>query len=80
MITKENLLGMLQKSLINEGEFMAQYGGDLLNRIDSEQGLNQDEKKEITSLLSGLLEDTARHEKTVERLIEDLKKDGRDEF
>ena len=71
MITKDNLIGMLEKSLANEDEFVINYGKDFLD---------DEEKREIKDLMTALLEDTARHKETVELLIEKVKGDERNEF
>ncbi|UCG34908.1 MAG: hypothetical protein JSW17_05300 [Candidatus Omnitrophota bacterium] len=80
MITKENLIGMLEKALANEDEFIISYGKDFLDNIMESEILNNEEKKEIEGLLSALLKDTERHKKTIELLIEKVKEDQRNEF
>ena len=80
MITKDNLIGMLEKSLANEDEFVINYGKDFLDNVMKSNALNDEEKREIKDLMTALLEDTARHKETVELLIEKVKGDERNEF
>ena len=80
MITKDNLIGMLEKSLANEDEFVINYGKDFLDNVMKSNALNDEEKREIKDLMTALLEDTERHKETVELLIEKVKGDERNEF
>ncbi len=80
MITKDNLIDMLEKSKANEDEFIAIFGESFLKNVIKAQILNEDEKKEIKNLLTGLLGDTERHRKTIAMLIEKIKGDRRNEF
>ena len=80
MVTKDNLIGMLEKSLANEDELIINYGKDFLDNVMKSNILNDEEKREIKDLMTALLEDTARHKETVELLIEKVKGDERNEF
>ena len=80
MVTKDNLTGMLEKSLANEDEFIISYGKDFLDNVMKSNALNDEEKREIKDLMTALLEDTERHKETVELLIEKVKGDERNEF
>jgi len=80
MITKDNFIGMLEKSLSNEDEFIISYGKDFVDNAMVSRVLNEAEKREIKDLMTVLLTDTQRHKKTIELLIEKLKQDERNEF
>ena len=80
MITKDNLINMLEKSRANEDEFIVSFGKDFLDNVVKAETLNEDEKKEIKNLLTGLLEDTERHRKIITTLIEKIKGDQRNEL
>ena len=80
MITKDNLIDMLEKSKANEDEFIASFGGEFLKNVAKSEVLNEDEKKEIENLLTGLLDDTERHKKIITALMEKIKGDQRNEF
>lgn len=80
MITKDNLVGMLEKALANEDEFVTSYGKDFLDTLVKTDILKVEEREEIKDLLTTMLEDTERHRKTINMLIEKIKGDNRNEF
>ena len=80
MITKNNLIDMLEKSLANEDEFIVSFGAGFLKDISNTTALSDKEKKDVLSILKALLDDTARHAKTVKRLISTIKEANRNEF
>lgn len=80
MITKTNLLDMLRKSLDNENTFIKSYGKEFLKSVMEIKELNEDEKKEIKSLLTGLLKDSQRHSGVVRSLIKDIEGGGKNEY
>jgi len=80
MITKDNLIYMLEKSLTNEDEFVLAYGSDLMSKVEGVSDLDEVDRKTIKNTLSSLLEDTKRHAKLVRNMIDAVQKDGRNEF
>lgn len=80
MITKDNLLEMLERSLKNEDEFITNYGKDFLDKVGKVSVLNEEEKVEIKDLLTSMLEDTQRHSGTINALIDKIKGMAKNEF
>ena len=80
MITKDNLIDMLKKSLNNEDDFILSYGKELLREVGSSTDLNEEQKKEIDSVFKSILEDTARHRQTINKIIDEVKVSDKDEF
>ncbi len=80
MIIKDNLIGMLEKSLANEDDFVSVYGDDFLRKLDQAPDLNDDQKREIKSILTVLIEDTKRHAKAVKSLIRQIQGEPKNEF
>lgn len=72
MITKENLLDMLRKSVSNEDEFISQYGKTVIEKIHNCVLLASDEKDKIGKLLKAILDDTNRHREIIASLIQDV--------
>jgi hypothetical protein len=80
MITKENLISMLEQSLANEDEFIVDYGKDFLQKVKESGELESSEKEEILKILGGLLEDTQRHAEIVRGIIAKIKEGQKNEF
>ena len=80
MITKNNLIDMLKRSMTNEDEFIMRYGESCFENLARANILNDDEKDEIKNLLNAILKDTERHSNTIKILIENVKGDSRNEF
>lgn len=80
MVTKENLLGMLKDSLVNEDDFILKYGEDFLKDLMQASDLSDDQKQEIEGILSAILTDTKRHQETITKLMDDVKRSDKNEF
>ena len=80
MITKDNLIDMLEKSLANEDGFIIEYGKDFLQKVRQSSELNDDEKSEIENITTALLNDTQRHNETINGLVKKIREDQRDEY
>jgi len=80
MITKDNFLGMLKKSLTGEDEFILRYGKEFLNRVAECETLSDEEKKEIKDLTETILKDTQRHAQVIGKMMKDIKEGPRNEF
>jgi hypothetical protein len=80
MITKDNLIDMLEKSLANEDEFIIEYGKDFLQKVKQSSELTDDEKNEIESITTALLNDTQRHSEILGGLIKKIKEDQKNEY
>lgn len=80
MITKDNLIGMLKKTLYNEDGFIEQYGGSFANDVDMCAELSDAEKGELKDMFRAMLEDTRRHGKVIAELMERIKKDKKNEY
>jgi len=80
MITKDNLIDMLKKSLTNEDSFIEQYGEDFLANISKTGALKDKDRQEISNMLKSILEDTKRHAKIIKALIEKIKGGNRNEY
>jgi len=80
MISKDNLIGMLEECLANEDSFLQDYGKNFSEDIVKCDWLSDDDKKEIKNIVTDLLEDTERHKGIISALIEKIKGDERNEF
>jgi len=80
VITKDNLIAMLEKASTNEDEFIIEYGKDFLQQLQESSELENSEKEEIAMILGALLEDTQRHKEIIEELIEKIKEGQKNEF
>lgn len=80
MITKENLIDMLQKSFTNEDDFILSYAKDLIKDVEQSPDLGDDQKEEIKRIFDSILEDTARHRQTIKEIIEEVEGSQKDEF
>jgi len=68
----DDLIGMLKKSRKNEDEFVVSYGTDFLHELDGLDGITLNEKAEIRSILTVMLEDTIRHGKVIDDMIKSV--------
>ena len=80
MITKNNLLEMLSKSLANEDEFILQYGEDFSQRVGVDESLSEEAREDILELMQSILKDTFRHKDVLTKLISQVKEDNKNEF
>ena len=80
MITKDNLVGMLKKSLYNEDGFVEQHSKSFAKDVDMCGELKEDEKRELKDMFQVMLDDTRRHGKVITELIEKIKKDKKNEY
>ena len=77
MITKDNVVGMLEKALGKEDETIVAYGDDFLPKLEDCSQLSDDEKQEIAGIMEDLISDTKRHKGTIVKLIQKIKEDSR---
>ena len=61
MITKDNLLDMLKKSMNNEDEFVISYGKGFIGKIAQIDELSNADREEIKDYFQVLLEDSERN-------------------
>ena len=80
MITKDNLVDMLEKSLANEDQFILDYGKEFLSKVAKVDFLSSEQKLEINDIFSVLLDDTQRHKQTVNSSIEKIKAGEKNEY
>ena len=80
MVTKDNVIGMLEKALGKEDETIVAYGDDFLPKLKGCNDLNDDEKQEISGIIEDLISDTKRHKGTVVTLIQKIKEDSRESY
>jgi hypothetical protein len=80
MITKDDLVDMLGKSLANEDQFILDYGKDFVSKIAEVDFLSPEQKLEINDILGVLLEDTQRHKQTISDSIERIKAGEKNEY
>jgi len=80
MITKDNLIGMLKKTLYNEDGFIEQYKGSFAKDVDACGELGDAEKRELKDMFRAMLDDTKRHGKVITELMERIKKDKKNEY
>ena len=81
MINKEELLNILENARRTEEEVIAVYAKHL-RAVASWEGLGveQEHAEKIIGNLRILAEDSSRHKRTVEYLIEEVTKEGKDVY
>lgn len=73
VFSDEGLLELLDKAKKNEDEFVISYGNDFLRDLKASGIVNNDEELEIRNMLTAMLEDTARHGRTIEGIMDKIR-------
>ena len=80
MIKKKQLIENLYNALDSEEEAINQFYDYTIKSLKYYKWLSEDKKEKVQNIISKLGDDTKRHKKAIEKLIQDVKESEKDVF
>jgi rubrerythrin len=80
MIKKKQLIENLYNALDSEEEAINQFYDYTIKSLKYYKWLSEDKKEKVRNIISKLRDDTKRHKKAIEKLIQDVKESEKDVF
>ena len=80
MIKKKDLVETLYNALDNEEEANNQFYDYTINALKYYEWLSEEKREKIKDIITKLRDDTQRHKKVIENLIQDIKEGNKNVF
>ncbi|MFQ5713011.1 MAG: hypothetical protein ACE5GU_03165 [Candidatus Scalinduaceae bacterium] len=80
MIKKKDLIETLYNALDNEEEANNQFYDYTVNSLKYYKWLSEEKREKVKDIITKLRDDTQRHKKVVENLIQDIKEGNKNVF
>ena len=80
MIKKKHLIETLNNALDSEEEASNQFYGYTINSLKYYEWLSEEKREKVKDIITKLRDDTQRHKKVIENLIQDIKEGNKNVF
>jgi rubrerythrin len=80
MIKKKDLVETLYNALDNEEEANNQFYDYTINALKYYEWLSEEKREKVKDIITKLRDDTQRHKKVIENLIQDIKEGNKNVF
>jgi rubrerythrin len=80
MIKKKDLIETLYNALDNEEEANNQFYDYTINALKYYEWLSEEKREKVKDIITKLRDDTQRHKKVIENLIQDIKEGNKNVF